>query len=116
MRTEIVPATTEQLQAFRGRTLERSVRAVAAVRNGKVLGVAGIYPGSAGWVMFADLSEEVRRDRRLVVRGYRAVQDLARRRPMPVVAIADPEIPGSDVLLEHMGFQRVAPEVFLWHS
>jgi hypothetical protein len=116
MRTELVPATAEQLQAFRGQELERSVRAVAAVRDGQVLGVAGIYPGQAGWVMFAELSDDVRRDKRLVIRGYRAVQDLARRRPMPVVAIADPEIPGSDILLEHMGFQRVAPEVFLWHS
>lgn len=115
MRTEIVPATAEMLERCGG-VPAKTVRAVAAVRGAEVIGVAGVYSSEAGWVMFADLTDELRADKRAIVRGIRAVLELVRRRRMVVVALADPEIRGSATLLEHIGFRRALGDAFLYEA
>lgn len=112
--TEIVTATAEILERFYGDAPARTVRAIAAVRDDRVIGVAGVYADGSRLVMFSQLTDELRRDRRSIVRGIRRLTELARARRMPVHAVADAAIEGSERLLEHIGFQRVSPEVFVW--
>lgn len=112
MRTEIVPATEAMLERFSQPA--KTVRAIAAVRGEEVLGVAGIYPSHAGWVMFAEFKDDIRADKRVMVRGIRALAAMVKRRNMAVAALADPEIQGSSTLLEHMGFQPAYGDVFVW--
>lgn len=112
--TEIVPATEELLTQFLGAPPSRTVRAFAAVRGDEVLGVAGIYAKGDGWVVFADLTDEIRADRRLIVKGYRLVMAMLKERATSAISIADPHIKGSEVLLKHMGFKHASGEAFVW--
>lgn len=105
---EIVPATSEMIQTL-NRDLPRTVRAIAAVEDGKVLGVAGFYPQEGHLVMFADIAAEARaqinRHKRTLIRCSWKVMGMAMQRRMPIVASADPEIEGADRLLLHLGFE-----------
>lgn len=116
MRTEIVPATGEMFARLQGPPPAVTVRAVAAVRGGDLLGVAGAYANESGWVMFSTLTDKLRADKRAMVRMMREVQRILARRRMSVVAVADPQIDGSDILLEHMGFERAYGDVYLWRN
>lgn len=105
--TEIVSATAEMIQALH-RELPRTVRAIAAVENGEVLGVTGFYPQEGHLVIFADIAPKARaeicRHKRTLIKCAWKVLGMAMRRRMPIVATADPEIEGADRLLEHLGF------------
>ena len=111
---QIVPATYELLERFYGAAPTRSQRAVVAVKGDEVIGIAGIYTDDERSVMFSDLTDELRQDKRSVIRGVRAVMKLALRRALPVYAWADPEIDGSDRLLVHMGFEHYKDGVYRW--
>ena len=57
--TVIVHATAELLKRFYGESPKRTQKAVAAVKDGKVIGVAGVYVDDERQVMFADLTDEI---------------------------------------------------------
>lgn len=110
----IVPATMELLERFYGEKPVRSQRAIVALKDERIIGVAGIYTDTERSVMFSQMSEECRKDKRAVVRGIRAVMALAKARAMPVHALADPGIEGSEKLLEHMGFEHLRDGIYQW--
>lgn len=112
--TEIRPATMEGLTRFYGKRPTRSLCAMMAVRNGQILGVAGYYNDSSRFVLFADFGDEVRHDKRLIVRGLRAMTNLLKARRVPVKVLADPDIPGSEKLLEHMGCTPLGGRIYQW--
>jgi hypothetical protein len=112
----IVPATAELLERFYGSAPTRSQRAVVAIKDDRVIGVAGIYTEDESSVMFSDLTDELRKDKRTVVRGIREVMKLAARRALPVYALADPEVDGSERLLLHMGFEHYRDGIYRWQT
>ena len=95
MRTEIVPAAEGMLDT------PHTVKAIAVVRGGEVLGVGGLIVGTQ--MIFARITDALRQDKRSLVKACRAVLGLTAIRPL--YAHADPEIEGSERLLEHMGFR-----------
>ena len=108
-------ATAEDLAAVDGKPLARTCRALTAEQDGRTLAVFGIYPMNTRYVMFSHATEEFRRDKRRVVAGIRAIRKLIESRPaMPLLAYADPDIPGSEVLLKHMGFDHFEKRVWQW--
>lgn len=111
---KLVPATMELLQRFYGEKPARSQRAVVAMKGDRIVGVAGIYTDAERSVMFSEMTDECRKDKRAVVMGIRAVMALAKARAMPVHALADPGIEGSERLLEHMGFEHLRDGIYQW--
>lgn len=103
----IRPATAEDIAAVS--TRRETCRALVVEDGGRRLAVFGIYPFCTRWVLFAWATDEYRKNRRAVVAGIKALRELIASRPaMPLLAHADPEIPGSDVLLKHMGFEPLS--------
>lgn len=107
----IRPATDKDILTVGHR--RETCRALAVEDSGRLMAVFGIYPFSTRWVMFAWASDEFRANKRAVVAGVRAMWHLIASRPaMPILAHADPEIPGSDVLLKHMGFELLNEGIY----
>ena len=107
------PATAEDMIAVDGALPPKTCRALVAEDNGKVECVFGIYQHSTRYVLFSSCTDEFRTNKRAVVKAVRKMWEIiAQRPPMPLLAHADPEIKGSDVLLNHMGFERLTGDVF----
>lgn len=106
-------ATAETLARSGADLLGKTVRAVIAVReDGEIVGVGGVYVDGHRQVMFADLSDALRADKRALIRAVRMLQALAAKVRAPVHSIADPLIPGSRTLLEHIGFKPLAGDLY----
>lgn len=110
---EILPATPELLARFYGDTPKRTSRAVAVVSGDEVLGVGGVYREGANSVLFSDMKDELRKNKRALVKAVRAVMRLMKG---TVYSWADPDIEGSDVLLKHMGFEPYGDGVYQWQA
>ena len=113
---ELVYATPEIIEKAFPERPNQTIRAILAIDQGNVLGIAGVYRQDANLVMFAQLSDELLTQKRTIVRGIRLLKKMAARVRMPVVALADPEIDGSEKLLEHMGFKPAHGRIYTWHS
>lgn len=114
-RIDIVPATRELLERFYGGPPIREVNAVAALKGGKIIGVAGVFHEGEVLMAFADMTDELREDKRAIVRGIHEVMQLIYQHGKETRAIAD-EIPGANILLTHCGFQRVNGEEYVWQT
>ena len=103
---EFIPATREILESYYGEPREHTTKAVVAVDDGKVVGVAGISRIEGKWVAFMSATDEARKHKKEFVRGIRAFRKLLNGMNRPVYADADPKINGSDLLLRHAGFKN----------
>lgn len=101
---EFHPATESQLQDIGIPQL--SGRAVVAMDEaGVVVAVGGVGRLHGHLVAFMRSAyPNALRNRRTWVRAARAFRDLLDCFARPVFAEADPNIPGSDTLLKHLGF------------
>lgn len=112
---ELVPATAAMLAQFE--PMPRTVRAIAAVEGDRVLGVTGFYPEGGRLILMATIADDARaemhRHKRTLIKAARKVLEMTNALRMPVHAYADPEISGSDSLLEHLGFADVGNRIFV---
>lgn len=109
--TEIRPATVEDFVRL-GSRVPKTARAFAAADGGDVLGIGGVYRDGTSLVLFGELTDKIRSDKRAFVRLIRAVKTLLDGRA--AYSLADPEIDGSDVLLRHIGFEPFEGRVYRW--
>ena len=113
----ILPATPNLLARTRVGRPAKTMRCLVAVDDtDKVLAVAGMYADGNRLVLFADLSDTLRQNKRALVRGWRALMSIAVKKNATVHAVADPQIAGSRALLEHMGFEHLTGDLYQWHS
>lgn len=107
---EVVPATAEHFVRLKGAAPPRTVRAYTAVRGDAVLGIGGVYRAGVTTVLFSELTDDIRSDKRSLIRLIRAVKPMLK---PGIVAHADPAIRGSEVLLEHLGFEKLEGEIWV---
>jgi len=116
----VVPATEEMIRRFYGAPSAKSWRALAVVDGDEVLGIGGIYLDGPRWVLFSNMREDVqaslKKYRRELLRVCWALLGIASRKKLPVQALADPEIVGSDRLLAHLGFVHIDRGVWQWRG
>lgn len=102
------PATYEDIVRLDGQPPARTCRAMVAEEDGRVTGIWGFYTHNTRYVLFSSFSPEFRRHKRNFVIAVKSARELFYRLPeMPLLAEADPDIEGSDVLLKHLGFTQL---------
>lgn len=101
-----------------GEPPRKSWRAVAVVDGEDVLGIGGLYLDGPRWVLFSNMRKDVQASlmkyRRELLRTCWALLAIAGRKNMPVHAVPDPEVEGSERLLQHLGFAHVDRGVWQW--
>jgi hypothetical protein len=105
---EIRPATMGDLVTFYGRLPEKTVRAVAVLKEGEIACVAGVTIERGIVTAFSDVREGVTAPKITVWRVAKKIADYIRSLNLPVMAVSDPRLPCSDKFLESLGFTRVA--------
>lgn len=115
MKIHVEPATAQILASAGVNTLPKSVRAIAFTEAGTVIGWAGLYVDGPRLVMFGELSDRIREEKRALVRGYRQLLAVAARLRLPVHAKPDDDVPAAKRFLEHMGFTAGPRGIYQWH-
>jgi N-acetylglutamate synthase-like GNAT family acetyltransferase len=117
-KVDIRPATAEDLESFYGSSPKRSMRAFVGVMDGKPVGLAGIYYWGNQVVAFSEVKPEM--PRHAIGRGALKVLSMIRRMGVPVLALAQGDIPGAPEFLKRCGFEHVDTtcqgEVYRWHN
>ena len=109
--TDIVPATRALLeQAMPG--IPKTVRAIAMVKDDRVIAVGGYYVDDARLFLFASIEDEARAEPRCLLRASKILLAMARRRHLPMHATPDPEVAASVRFMLHLGFRPVRGPLF----
>ena len=113
---EVIPATKQHLESFYGRSLPRSIYAIVGIEDGKVIGLAGLYREPYRFVMFSEITPELKRHPKAIIKGFRMLQEIARKWEIPVHAQPDSSEPGATKFLEHLGFTEFVQGVYEWRA
>jgi hypothetical protein len=114
---QLTPYAYEKLT---GRLMEPRIRSgfVLEGEYGAPLMVVGVYEAEGRHVLFSRFADYFRaqletfRGRRGVAMAARRAMEMIAMVSGPVDAYADPQFPGSEVLLEHMGFRHLGGRVY----
>lgn len=109
----IVPATRAHLEAV-GERPRAAGRALAAVLEGRCIGVCGYFHDRHRVVLYARVSPELRAWPKVILLGAKIALGQAARLHAPIVAYADPEILSSRRTLEYLGFVQVGDGDTYW--
>jgi hypothetical protein len=99
------PATAQDAHGFYGKAPDRSFRGLAAVKDGEVIGVGGVYYDDFRRpVIFSEYNEVMAGEKRARAKAVRLLLQFAERLYPRVFAIADPRYDTSGPLLKKLGF------------
>jgi len=90
-------------------------RALAAVLQGRTIGICGYFQMHGQLVFYARISPELRAWPKTILRGAKRALAQALRIRAPIVAYADPAVPSSRRTLEHLGFRHLEGETY-WRT
>jgi len=111
---EIIPATAKLIEDYYGKQIPQSVRAYVAIADDQVLGIAGFYVTATRLIMFSELKDELKCNKRIIIRGMRKMRQIAREMKLPIHAVAQKELPTAPSFLEHFGFVKIGQELYEW--
>lgn len=100
---EFVPATPEMVVAFYGKPPASTLRAYAAVLDGRVIGMGGISYENGALVLFSEAGPELKARRRDMVRAFRFLEAVATS-VSHLAAITVEDEPAGPRLLARLGF------------
>lgn len=109
---QIVPLTRQILDDFCQDPPPVTVKGIAVQAEGRTIGLAGYFPDGERWILFARLSDELRADKRTIIKGIRHLVQMMNGRKLPTHAIKDDCIEGAETLLRHAGFTQIRGNLY----
>ena len=97
---EFVPLTDDIAEKFWGTKPAVTIKAVVAIEDGEVIGVAGVYRIGLAYMLFSDVTPRFEVNKRNFVLGVRAVRKLIDSLKLPVYAHS---LTGNNTVIKHTG-------------
>lgn len=111
--TQVIrPVTRADLETFEQSGIG-TVRGLAVVVDGEVLGVCGLMYTSP-MQAFSHIRPELKRHPRLILRAARALAGILDNCNSTVFAFADEDHATSQAFLSHIGFKHVDERTYVW--
>lgn len=111
--TVIRPIRKTDVVEMMGRTYPHSIRGFAAERDGVLTGIAGIMY-TQPLQCFSTLTDDIKGDKRAIVKAARLMRELLNKCNGDVYAIASHTEPTAPGFLRHIGFDETAEGVYRW--
>jgi hypothetical protein len=108
-------ASYSALKELYGGSLQSTIEGFIAIDGDKVHGVCGIYMENGRLIMFARLSDELRSYPIFIYKAGIKLLRTAKKRGIPIYALADGDISASVRFLERLGFENY-DGVYICHS
>ena len=109
-RPDIVMASKANFDEL-GEAVKHGGRAIAAILDGKTIGVAGYYLDKGRVVVYSTITPALRAHKRTIIRGAMIIVGMVDQIGIPAQALAD-KVDGAERLLEHIGFERLEGSVY----
>jgi len=109
---KLVPLTREILDSFCDQPPAVTVKGIAAQAAGRTIGVAGYFPDGERYIVFIKLTDELRKDKRTIIRGMKLLNLMVGTRKLPLHAMKDDCIAGAETLLRHAGFTQIRGNLY----
>ena len=109
---QIVPLTRQILDDFCQDPPPVTVKGIAVQTEGRTIGLAGYFPDGERWILFARLSDELRADKRTIIKGMRLLNLMVSARKLPLHAMKDDCIEGAETLLRHAGLTQIRGNLY----
>lgn len=117
---KIRPANVQDVIAIYGHPPRHSMKAYAAEIDGKTVGVAGLYYAPDSIIAFSNAHPDYRNHKIGAAKMTLKILDLLHRTNVPVMAVADKDIPTSEDFLLRCGFEYLMRtsegEVYVWQK
>jgi hypothetical protein len=114
----IRPANGQDFYEVYGHSPARNMKAYAAELDGKTIAVGGLYYFPEQIIAFTKIKEGYENQKVGLAKGCLKLMEMLKRINIPVFAVADPDIEGSEDLLLRCGFEYVKRcdqgEVYVW--
>ncbi len=107
MRSEITfrPASAGDAERYYGKPPALSFRGYVAVKDDQVVGIGGVYYDGPIRIAFSEFKDEMRSDRRALVKGTRMLMKFIDTIKGPVYAVASQSEPTAANLLSRLGWK-----------
>jgi len=97
-------ATTKDAYSFYGKMPSNSFKGIVAVEGDKVIGIGGLFYTKDGLIAFSEMKPEMRKHKKVLVKGIRMIMNMVKNADTPVYAVANDKEPTAQRLLERLGF------------
>jgi hypothetical protein len=115
MAHEIVPLTRDHLLEWYGdQGAGPTVRGIAAILDGKLVAIAGLYFARGQVIVFCALKDEARPYKVTIHKTALALIADAKARHKRIVAICDPSETSSAGWLARLGFRQEEGDLWAW--
>ena len=115
---ELRPTTDEDVLYVAKEPMPRTGKAYTVTGNDEPLAIIGYYFESGHVILFSSIDPRAKDHSTWypwdVVRLAKKIIEEAKELGMPMFAAADPDIPGSEKLLEYLGFTRYQRSTYQW--
>jgi len=95
--------TSRLAEEYWGSMPPLTVRGIAAIQDGRVIGLAGVCLMGTFWMVFSDTDDVFWKDKRAVVRAVRAIRKLIENLTLPVYAMVQEDKEKAEEFIEHVG-------------
>ena len=109
---QIVPLTRQILDDFCQDPPSVTVKGIAVQAEGRTIGMAGYFPEGERYIVFIKLTDELRKDKRTIIKGMRLLNLMVSARKLPLHAMKDDCIEGAETLLRHAGFTQIRGNLY----
>ena len=111
---QIRPATRADVDELVPDTYGKTVRAVVAEKDGRLIGIGGvIHTTPLQW--FGHVSDELRSHPKSLLKAAKIMRDMVESYDVPVYATTDDDVEASGRFLEHLGFHKMEDEeIYRW--
>jgi len=118
-RCEFRDATAADAREFYGQEPTNTFRGIAAIVDGKVIGIGGLFYDNNRVIAFSDMKPEMRQRRKDMARACRMIVGMAKKTKRNVYAVAQEDEPTAAALLKKLGFvsaglESQIGEVLIW--
>lgn len=99
-------ATNKDSTDFFGKAPTHNFKGIVAVKDNKIIGIGGLLYTKEGVIAFSEIKDEMKKNKKDIVRGCRILIDMIKKENRSVYAVADKKEPTSQAFLKRLGFVR----------
>ena len=114
-RLEVRPTTRQDFIDFHGVPPPYRMRALTALEDGTVIGIAGLQYVNGNLIAFSDTCPAIKSRKKFLMRFAKTAMQMCEEETRPIYAIADENEPTAPRWLARHGFTNIESDLYLWH-